>query len=378
VVLGGGPAGAATALRLVRNGYSVVLVERSDYASSRVGETLPPAIQPLLGQLGVWEPFMEQKPAPSFGIRSAWGGPELRTNDFIFSAYGSGWCVARNRFDALLAHCAGAVGVQVYSGADVQIVKKVGIWRVDVSAANGSRRRFRAGFVVDATGRRAAFARKQGSRRILLDSLIGASAVLPSRDYLSSGYILIEAVENGWWYSAVLPDSRLIVVYMTDGDIYGNARDHGSGANIERTTYTRLRMDSLDLMRSQTRLTAANTSWLDRVAGPDWLAVGDAAMAFDPLSGQGIYKAIQWGIRAADAIRCRRGSTDDATPFRDYVASLSGDLASYLRLRHQFYELEKRWRCSTFWRRRHRSSSELLSGLGEAVQKERLFSPFLN
>src|SRR5438034_1194138 len=147
MILGGGPAGAATALRLAGNGCSVVLAERSDYTSARVGETLPPAIQPLLQKLGVWEPFVELKPAPSVGIRSAWGSPELRSNDFIFSPYGPGWCVARNRFDALLAHSAAAAGAQVYSGVtDTQIVKKGEAWWVNISTANGSRRCFKAGF----------------------------------------------------------------------------------------------------------------------------------------------------------------------------------------------------------------------------------------
>src|SRR5262245_19311186 len=165
MILGGGPAGAATALRLTENGCSVVLAERSDYASARVGETLPPSIQPLLRHLGVWEPFMEQESAPSVGVRSAWGSPELRFNDFIFSPYGPGWCVARHHFDALLAHRAAAAGAQVYSGvADTQIVKNEGAWRVHVSTAKGSRRCFQAGIIVDATGRRAAFARNQGSK----------------------------------------------------------------------------------------------------------------------------------------------------------------------------------------------------------------------
>jgi flavin-dependent dehydrogenase len=321
---------------------------------------------------------MEQKPAPSVGIRSAWGSSELRSNDFLFNPYGPGWCVARNRFDALLAQCAAAAGAQVFSGAaNTRIVKKAGIWRVDLSRANGSCCSFRAGFVVDATGRRAAFARKQGSRRILLDSLIGASVVLPSPDYRSSGYTLIEAVENGWWYSAVLPDAKLIVVYMTDGDIYASGHNDGIGANIGRTMHTRLRIDARGLVRSQTRLAAANTSWLDRVAGPDWLAVGDAAMALDPLSGQGIYKAIQCGISAADAIRRRRNASD-ATPLCQYADSLSHDRGLSLRLRYRYYDIERRFRGFPFWRRRHRSSNEFLSGLGEAVRKERSFSPFLN
>ncbi len=352
MVLGGGPAGAATALTLARHGCSVALAERSDYASDRAGETLPPAIQPLLVQLGVWEQFLEQKPAPSFGVRSAWGSAELRSHDFIFTPYGSGWHVARNHFDALLARCAAEAGAQVYSSvAEPQIVEKGKAWQIDLST-RGEHRRFQAGLIVDATGRRAAFARKQGARRILFDALMGASVVFPARESTPSGFTLIEAVENGWWYSGVLPDSRLIVVYMTDGDIYARTRKDGWRAQIDRTRHTRLRMNLRDLPFSETRLAAANTSRLDRVAGPNWLAVGDAAMAFDPLSGQGVYKAIQFGIRAADSILRRNGYGGD-TSFQEYADAVARGHTSYLKSWYQFYDLERRWRSAPFWRRRN-------------------------
>lgn len=38
------------------------------------------------------------------------------------------------------------------------------------------------------------------------------------------------------------------------------------------------------------------------VTGPDWLATGDAAMAFDPLSGQGVFRGLDSGLRAVSAI----------------------------------------------------------------------------
>ena len=90
-VLGGGPAGAAVASALIRRGYSTVVIEQSDYREARVGETLPPAIGPLLTSLGMWDQFLEDNHTPSFGIRSAWGSDDFQDNDFIFNPYGNGW-----------------------------------------------------------------------------------------------------------------------------------------------------------------------------------------------------------------------------------------------------------------------------------------------
>src|SRR5205809_8033562 len=73
VVVGAGPAGSATALRLSRMGCRVALVERTRFEKPRVGESLSPAVQPLLAELGVWQEFLRLEPLPSYGMRSIWG-----------------------------------------------------------------------------------------------------------------------------------------------------------------------------------------------------------------------------------------------------------------------------------------------------------------
>lgn len=52
-VVGGGPAGAATALCLARGGWRIALLERRSLDQARAGETLPPEINPVLRSLGV-------------------------------------------------------------------------------------------------------------------------------------------------------------------------------------------------------------------------------------------------------------------------------------------------------------------------------------
>jgi 2-polyprenyl-6-methoxyphenol hydroxylase-like FAD-dependent oxidoreductase len=60
VILGGGPAGAATALSLRSHApdLSVALIEQTNYHATRIGETLPPAVRPLLETIGVWQAFL--------------------------------------------------------------------------------------------------------------------------------------------------------------------------------------------------------------------------------------------------------------------------------------------------------------------------------
>ena len=116
VVLGGGPAGTATAIALARFGWRVTILERSHYESTRIGETLPPEIKRPLLALGLWEPFLADNPVESPGIASAWGQAELYDNDFIVNPHGPGWHVDRSRFDAMLARAAEESGVEVLRG----------------------------------------------------------------------------------------------------------------------------------------------------------------------------------------------------------------------------------------------------------------------
>ena len=96
---------------------------------------------------------------------------------------------------------------------------------------------------------------------------------------------------------------------------------------------------------------AADTSRLDRVAGDGWLAAGDAAASFDPLSSQGILTALYAGRRSAESLLRHIGG--DRTALSDYGARIHSIYAAYLAHRQEYYAQERRWPTHTFWQRRH-------------------------
>jgi flavin-dependent dehydrogenase len=116
-----------------------------------------------------------------------------------------------------------------------------------------------------------------------------------------------------------------------------------------RTRHTKDRLAAHDVMGSP-RLGSANSSRLSSVVGSSWLAVGDAAVSFDPLSSQGIITALECGIDAAAAIG--RHLSGDREAFGDYAVRLTDRYRRYLVERAQFYGAERRWPTSPFWRRR--------------------------
>jgi flavin-dependent dehydrogenase len=354
VIVGGGPAGSAAALSLARAGCSVAILERSDYGQPRVGETLAPAVKAPLARLGLWETFQRQSPASSPAIHSAWGSHHLREQDHFYNPYGPAWHVDRHAFDALLAGHARDAGATLITSAHVLSCESDGArgWTIGFRAAQ-TRSSLHARGVVDATGRSSSIARHLGVRRVLHDNLVAVIGFFaPAPEHHAPRIALVEAVENGWWYSASLPDSRLVVAWMTDADLYARGGSHSMQKwleQLDRTTHTRRQVQAAAPM-SRPWIAQASSSRLDQMQGRSWLAAGDAAMAFDPLSGQGVYQALESGHSAACAVQSLLGGKPSEAV--DYAERLADTFDRYLSLRLAYYSLETRWPASAFWRRR--------------------------
>jgi flavin-dependent dehydrogenase len=358
VILGGGPAGASAALSLRRHApaLSVALVEQSGYDAPRVGETLPPTVQGVLEQLGVWETFVGEGHVAAYGTRSAWGSDELFDNEFIYHPAGRGWHLDRRRFDRMLAREAELRGVKTYSGYKFNDSRRddCGGWLLNLDSERGDETLVEASFVIDATGRRAAFAGRRGVRKVLLDRLLGVSVTFGARgaEPFVDTYTLVEAWEDGWWYSALLPEGRLIVFCMSDAGIVKrrglNSADAWLGL-LGRTRHTKERVGRATPLGAPS-VHVAHTHRLERVTGDGWLAVGDAATTFDPLSSQGILKSLRSGVLASYAVADYfKGS---AAGLEKYEALVSREFEDYLSARADFYGQEGRWPDSPFWQRR--------------------------
>ena len=219
VVLGAGPAGLSASIGLAGRGLQVRLVTLA------TGRGRPRRGEPVAGggapapRLGVWDAFVADDHSPCFANASAWGGGELRHHDFLRDPRGHAWHIDRRRFERRLAERAEAVGVASVSVARAPRCEWTGgRWRVRTGrftptrprhASSSMRRADRPGLVGDA-----------GPLRIGGDAQVAAVAFLETRGRpIEDTTSLVEAVERGWWYSAALPDGRLVAAFMTDHDL---------------------------------------------------------------------------------------------------------------------------------------------------------------
>jgi len=480
VVAGGGPAGCAAALVLARAGHRVLLADAGS-GPRKLGETLVPVARLLLADLGVAEEILDDGHLPCYGVRSAWGNPLLHEVDFIRDPYGVGRHLDRDRFDRRLRAEVTAAGADVFEWTAVRALRPrpgglggegpggtdVGRtgpgresiggkstggagagWTVELAGPSG-RRAVRCAWVVDATGRAAALARRCGARRRLLDRLVTIRLLLPApaldaggrsgrrsaaapshagaeawstapvADAQSTGVVaeaqvaevvadmrsatqtggpplmataetrsaaamprttsaarppmtsaamppmtptdadrfaVVESVPDGWWFTAPTPDGGRLVGFFTDADLSVAGRvsarfgDH-LAATRHVSAYARLdRRDGLRAHLSKPHRAAAHTAWLDRVTGPGWVAAGDAAVAFDPLSSQGVLTALYTGLSAGQALaRHLRG---DEAALAVYAEQVEAARTAYLRERDAVYAQERRWPERAFWDRR--------------------------
>lgn len=372
-IAGGGPAGAAAAIALARAGLRVLMADsgtahRHKSGKYKVGEGLPPSTRSLLRDLGALERVLADGHRASHGTLAFWGSDAPHANDFVFQLHGHGLQLDRTRFDACLVELARDAGAHVRTGAKLSLIQTTDndtAHRLQMYGDTGVTS-IECRWLIDATGRAATLARQLGAKRIEYDRLLAFHMRLHSdADTDQDGRTWVEAVENGWWYSVLLPSSERLVAFLGDVDLVDRRNlltREGLWDALQHAQHLRSHCDEHGYLPSSSPQGAdASSSHLDRAASApvdtkNWLAVGDAALAFDPLSSKGIANALYTGLRAAHAVIAQKnGGADALSRYADHLLEIH---RVYREQLHAFHAMETRWQASTFWARRSNTISQ--------------------
>jgi 2-polyprenyl-6-methoxyphenol hydroxylase-like FAD-dependent oxidoreductase len=342
LVIGGGLTGGAVAFELARAGRRVLLIERQQAPSWKIGETLPPESQIHLQRLQHWDKFLQDEHLPCYGIVSAWGSGQVVEKDFVFNPYGHGWQLDRARFESRILEAATNAGCHIQWGTSLHRLRRTGTtWQVETSRGS-----LTAEWIVDCTGRAGTAVSHLGGVVEQVDDLVSIfvradSTVISDRDART----YIESHPNGWCYSALMPSGFRTIAFQTDRDLvpeHPQLTDWLSNLISECPMIHSLLRQHEYRFENVPRLAAADSRRTRVPCGEGWVAVGDAALAFDPVSGQGTTKALESASLAVRFI------VDQC----DYSAHCDRIWQAYLIERRDNYRSETRWKELTFWCRR--------------------------
>lgn len=224
---------------------------------------------------------------------------------------------------------------------------------------------------LDASGRGAALRRLIGSTPMAYsDRLVCRFARVAQSEGRADldGFTLVEAVPQGWWYLATLPDGARVVAFHTDADLPAarhTRNPDGFSELLDRTTWIRASFRARSPIDRIDRVSARSQRLADP-CGNDWCAIGDAAMAFDPLSSQGLFNALYTGVRGGQAVDA--ALVGDLQRLADYRARLESIWNTYERNRASYYAMERRFADQKFWSRRTSLRQDLTGDLATAAR----------
>jgi flavin-dependent dehydrogenase len=338
-VLGGGPAASTLAILLARRGLRVAIWHQPKRAPLLVGESLVPAIIPMLRMLGVEEEvrgFSLLKPGATFNINKA------VNFSFPFSQLrppmpGYAYNVPRDRFDDALLQAARRAGVRIVE-TPAAVERVEGTDRVRVSAATlaavGDFIHGEPDLIVDATGRMRLLPRlldipsRSGPRK---DTALFAHVDGMQLDH--PGHVHTTRMDHGWSWRIPLP-GRVSV-----GMVIGSEHLAPFGATREERFDNLLRQDSVlrlvagDARRLTPVMEYSNYQLVSmRVVGDGWALVGDTAGFIDPVFSSGLFLGMHGAMLLAEAIR-------DGTPpaFQRYERDVIHHLETWHEIVEYFY-----------------------------------------
>jgi flavin-dependent dehydrogenase len=363
LVAGGGPAGTTIARLLAGFGYQVVLLEKHRFPRHQIGESLTPSILPILDFLGARARVEAAGFLRMVGHTVCWGSAQPRTSYYSPDHTRRGFQAWREDFDSLLLEHARAGGVHIVEGQAVDNVRLNDQGEVTVHCAPQGR--LSASFFVDASGHTGVVAR-QGLRQrddtfqtLALTGYWQGASGPAGIDFANT---LLETYADGLVWSVPLHNGLRNVTFLVDWQLGAHIRQVGLEqfyrAQLQKVPYVSNFLKGAHLAWPPR---AFDASWYtaSAFAGERFLLVGDAGIFIDPLSSEGVHKAMASAITGAAVVNTilqRPTMTSHAVRF--YEETQQTTYETHYHQSARYYREEGRWPDRLFWQRRSQVQDE--------------------
>jgi flavin-dependent dehydrogenase len=319
LVIGAGPAGAATAILLARAGWQVVLVEQDAYPRRKVcGECIPAGTLAMLDDLGIGEGVRAHSGAELRHIGWMSHSPTL-VADFppcTHGPYRYGRALSRQYLDSLLVERARALGVLVIQPARARVIRGgPGAYQCTIDSGGRFPQRLQAAVIIDAHGswQRGPgdiSGRRRAARRAQHPSDLFAFKAVFQDTRLQPGLLPVISLPGGYGGMVIADQGETTLACCLRRDRLATCRALHRGLPAGEAVEILLRQSCAGVRES---LQGAQRlgPWL--TVGPLWpgvhpatgdaiFRVGNAAGESHPLIGEGISMALQSAILLAQEL----------------------------------------------------------------------------
>jgi flavin-dependent dehydrogenase len=335
VVLGAGPAGAAVALGLRRLGYAVTLV--SEWRRFAALEGVSIRVLEALRAAGLHQALADATLPSQRQVN--WNGQQHAQNiEYLLD---------RPSFDRGLREDLRAAGVVLIEGRVLAVQLSTSGHQVQIEGHEV----LTADFLVEARGRQAP-ALGKGLRGPETVSLLNRWQGAPGHTASA-----VESLADGWAWMARRADGQCYWQWTVD------VASAGLPGKAQLLEYCRQRRQESAVARAffgddpevdlQLHARSSTAILSPQVCGENWIRVGDAAMAVDPLSGNGIFQSLSSALQAPTVINTLlRKPERAALAQRFHQQRVEQLFLRFARIGRDFYADEQRWLDQPFWQAR--------------------------
>ena len=357
IVMGGGPAGSSVAGILAREGRQVILFEKEIFPRHHIGESLMTDTYWTFRRLGLLEKLKESPFVRKYSVQFAnAAGKESRPFYFFEAVHHESavtWQVTRAQFDHMLINHAAEQGAVVHQGVSVKQVlfeedRAVG---VEVQMQDGTREKFFANVVVDATGQAAMLSNKFRWRvrdpKLKKAVLYSYFKGVHREPDLNGGATLVLRTEpgSGGWFWYIPLENEITSIGIVANPEYllkGRGQDLAKIFHKEIDKCEAVRRRVGDGTRVDKIYSILDYSYRSKHnAGNGFIIIGDAYGFLDPIYSSGVLLALKMAELAADAIHDAFNHNDfSAARLGQYQAKLDRGIESMRKLVYAFYNDE--------------------------------------
>ena len=335
VILGAGPAGSAVALGLRRLGYAVTLV--SEWRRFAALEGVSMRVLEAMRGAGLHQALADATLPSQRQVH--WNGQQHAQNvEFLLD---------RPTFDRGLREDLRAAGVTLIEGRVLGVQSSSDGHQVQIEG----REVLTADFLVEARGRQAPALGKglRGPETVsLLNRWQGTPGITASA---------VESLEDGWAWMARRDDGQCYWQWTVD------VASVGLPGKAQLLEYCRQRRQASAVAQAffageveadlQLHARSSTAILSPQVCADNWIRVGDAAMAVDPLSGNGVFQSLSSALQASAVINTLlRKPERAALAQRFHQQRVEQLFLRFARIGRDFYADEQRWLEQPFWQAR--------------------------